>query len=221
MRKEFTSSFKLATLSNHQVSKATEIRKLQAELAKAKNSLAKAAGSSKTGLDVICVDGSPGCEKVPSSEIEFESDGDDPDEDRQKQSVLDQILRLPLVYHLALTLDHVFPDAAYNMTDGMAVAPAAATNASHSLRLFDDDRIASVLPREASPLSPRDRGPEYYPGGEFVDRFRRPGSAERFFEGGFDDRDVPVLNATDVINITASRSYMTGEINFRGVADDR
>jgi hypothetical protein len=224
VKKEIASSIKLASSVRPQLASisansddAAEIRKLRAELAKVKGSLGKKSVSSKTGLDSICEDGSVGCESTSPADI----DGDDPDEDRTKQSVLDQILRLPLVYHLGLTLDHVFPDAVYDVNEGAAVAPGALKNVSHPVHIFDDDRIASVVPRESSPLPPSDRGPEYYPGGEFADRFRTPGGPEKVFEGGFDDRDVPVLNDTRKVNITLSRAYMTAENNFRGVADDR
>ena len=201
-----------STKSKERSADAAKIRKLEAELAKVKSSLSNRSPVRRTGLGG-CEDDPNGCQ-TPVKDL----DGDDPDEDRTKDSVLDQILRLPLVYHLALTLDHVFPDAFSNLTGGIVVA--AARNSSHPVRLFDDDRLASVRPREAAPLPPQDRGPEYYPGGEFADRFRQPGTSERFLEGGFDDRTVAVGNTTK-INITTSRSYLTGEANFRGVADDR
>lgn len=142
-------------------------------------------------------------------------DDDDYDQDRKKDSIWDQLLRIPLTEHVVRTIAYHTPD---QMVPILPTATKAAVEKPHKVRIFDDDKdlddSAELAVPSETPPPITERDPDYYPGGDFVDDTRNATAEEEGFQGGFDDTLVTIPPP-----VSASINPV-GEHNFADFADD-
>ena len=132
-----------------------------------------------------------------------------------RDSIWDQLLRIPLTEHVKRTIAYHTQDRVRPMGPGVV---AAASPKPHTLHVFDDDRdiidSSAVDPAPQGPLPLSERDPDYYPGGNFVDEIKNVTDPEEGFQGGFGDVMVKLPAP-----VTGEVSRV-GERNFQGFADD-